>query len=35
MADFQGCPGSRMMNFDTQPDSDAGREVGKITTKIL
>ena len=34
MADFQGCPGSRMMNFDTQPDSDASQEVGKISSQL-
>ena len=34
MADFQGCPGSRMMNFNTQPDSDTGQEVGKISSQL-
>ena len=34
MTDFQGCPGSRMMNFNTQRDSDAGQEVGKISSQL-
>jgi hypothetical protein len=34
MADFQGCPGSRMMNFKTQPDSDADPAVGKISSQL-
>jgi hypothetical protein len=34
MAEFQGCPGSRMMNFNTQPDSNTGREAGKISSQL-
>ena len=34
MADFQGCPGSRMMNFNTQPDNNTGQEVGKISSQL-
>ena len=34
MADFQGSPGSRMMNFKTQPDSDADPAVGKISSQL-
>jgi hypothetical protein len=34
MADFQGCPGSRTMNFDTPPDHDAGQGVGKISSQL-
>ncbi len=34
MTDFQGCPGSRMINFNTQPASDAGQEVGKISSQL-
>jgi len=32
MAEFQGCPGSRMMNFNTQADS--GQEAGKISSQL-
>ena len=34
MTGFQGCPGSRTMNFNTQPDSDNGQEVGKISSQL-
>ena len=34
MADFQGCPGSRMLNFNTQTANDAGQEVGKISSQL-
>lgn len=34
MAEFQGCPGSRMMNFNTQADSDSGQEAGKISSQL-
>ena len=34
MANFQGCPGSHMMNFDTPPDHDTGQEVGKISSQL-
>ena len=34
MADFQGCPGSRTMNFNTQSDNDAGQAVGKISSQL-
>ena len=34
MADFQGCPGSRTMNFNTQPDNDSGQAVGKISSQL-
>ncbi len=34
MTDFQGCPGSRTMDFNTQPDSDSGQEVGKISSQL-
>jgi len=34
MAEFQGCPGSRTMNFDTQPDNDSGQEAGKISSQL-
>ena len=34
MTDFQGCPGARTMNFNTQPDNDSGQEVGKISSQL-
>lgn len=34
MAEFQGCPGSRMMNFNTQADSDADQQAGKISSQL-
>jgi len=34
MTGFQGCPGSRTMNFDTQSDIDSDREVGKISSQL-
>jgi len=34
MTDFQGCPGSRTMNFNQQPASDVGQEVGKISSQL-
>ena len=34
MTDFQGCPGSSMMNFDTQSHNDAGQAVGKISSQL-
>jgi hypothetical protein len=34
MADFQGCPGSRMLNFNAQTANDAGQEVGKISSQL-
>jgi len=34
MADFQGCPGSHMLNFNTQTANDAGQEVGKISSQL-
>ncbi len=34
MADFQGCPGSRMMNFKTQTDNGAGQAAGKISSRL-
>ena len=34
MAEFQGCPGSRMMNFNTQADSHADQQAGKISSQL-
>lgn len=35
MAAFQGCPGSKMMNFKSQPeDSVAAESVGKIASQL-
>lgn len=34
MAKFEGCPGSRMMNFNMQPDNDSGQAVGKISSQL-
>ncbi len=34
MADFQGCPGPRTMDFNTQPDNDSGQVVGKISSQL-
>ena len=34
MNQFGGCPGSRMMNFRQQPDIEAPRAVGQITSRL-
>jgi hypothetical protein len=34
MTEFEGCPGSRTMNFNTQPDIDSGQAVGKISSQL-
>jgi hypothetical protein len=34
MTEFEGCPGARTMNFNTQPDIDSGQAVGKISSQL-
>lgn len=34
MPEFQGCPGSRMMNFNSQPADDADQAVGTISSQL-
>ena len=34
MAEFQGCPGSRMMNFNSQPADDDSQAVGTISSQL-
>ena len=34
MNQFGGCPGSRMMNFRQQPDIEAPRAAGQITSRL-